>query len=264
MKLSGYISGVVGLSKDFVRFLLGLLLRPHYVAALLIVFFGVFYLCGIHPADVPAWFKDNVGTFIEARVENVKSDVARFSEKRNEAETAAEQIDEAEGGVMGRIKALRNIVSKGKADRGTEKKKAAGKKAAEQQPPVFVTPPAPEGSVQPVPQVEHQEMFDETFGWNRAFEAKEEIEDDRPFVEGVMVVISGDKIKIGTSLFSLAGIRLRSGKFQEAYITMRRKFNGITGRCYFEKEGDGIADCRAGGEDLGQYLLDYDLADEIR
>lgn len=264
MKLSGYISGVVGLFKDFVRFVFGLILRPHYVAAFLLVFFGIFYLCGIHPADVPAWFKNTFGAFIEARVENVKEDISRFSEKLAEDEKAAGQIDEAETGIMVRLKALKAIVSKEETGKKNRPEKGAGKKAELEQPPVFVTPPAPEGSVQPVPQVEYQEMFDETFGWNRAFEAREDIQDDRPFAEGPIVVVGGDRIRIGQTVYSLAGIRLRSGKFQEAYTVMRRKFNGITGRCYFEKQGDTVADCRAGDEDLSGYLLDYDLADEIR
>lgn len=264
MKLSGYISGVVGLFKDFVRFALGLLLRPHYVAVFLFVFFGVFYLCGIHPADVPVWFKNNVGAFISARIDNVKEDISRFSGQSGEEEKIAEVIDRDENGIMGRIKALKAIVSKGNAAKSAGGIKSFDKKSEAQRPPVLVTPPAPQGAVQPVPQVEHQEMFDETFGWNRAFEAREEIQDDRPFAEGSIVVISGDKIRIGTALYSLAGIRLRPGKLQEAYIVMRRKFNGITGRCYFENEKDGVADCRADGIDLGGYLLDYGLADEIR
>ena len=66
-----YIGGIIGLTKDAVRFSVYLLKRPHYVAVLLAVFIGIFYLNGIPPQEISAFVSEKWQAFVADRKKNV-------------------------------------------------------------------------------------------------------------------------------------------------------------------------------------------------
>lgn len=285
MRLSGYVSGLLGLFTDILRFIKGLFLRPHYIAVLIVLIIGAFYAFGISPQEIGPWVKETAVPAVTKRIGYLKADAKLVVDK-------AEEKAKGKKPMLGRN----------------------GKKAAKDAPrPPVIKPkaepvgPIPEPVVMPVAkpieqieQAEHQGMFEQSFGWDRAFEnmketpsqpvrveqgmalsgvmtaqatgrrptatpvevRREEPKDNRPSIEGQATIVAANRIKIDGKTVTLKGIRLRSGRAKEAYSTMVRQYNGTALKCYLEPSGD-MADCFYRRQNIADELVNFNLADRI-
>ncbi len=231
MTLSGYISGAVGLIKDFVRLGFGLLKRPHYVAVLMALIIGGFYFCGVPPREIPRV----VGQRWQAFIANRKK---VFSE---ELQSISERIDD-----------------KGNPVKQTVNKLDTGRPAAARKEniPLFINPDASE---------QEQRLFEENFGWQQAFKTSDtELPDlsGKEVVEGVVSVIGADKVRVANRDFSLK-VKLRPGRAGEAFSQVKRRFDGLTAKCLPNPADPGLADCFVGALGISEMLIDFGYADPL-
>ena len=185
MTISGYISGIVGLLKDFIRFGFGLLKRPHYVAAIIVVILGVFYLNGISPREIPKVVRHQWDSFVANRKQV-------FSE---ELQSISQRIDDENNPLKQTFNKLSDHIKKeASSEQKTEKK------------PLFV---------EPEKTVQEQHLFEENFGWQKSFQEISEKEPVDVFgkesIQGILTVIGATQVRIGDRVFSLK-VKLRPGK----------------------------------------------------
>ncbi len=230
MTLSGYVSGLVGLSKDVIRFVFKLLKRPHYVAGLIAIILGGFYFCGITPREIPQVLSQKW----QALVANRKQ---VFSE---EWQSISKKIDN-------------NI---------TPLKKLTGDIAVPQD--IKRTDTVPSQTVNDSRQ-EEQRLYEETFGWQKAFASSENALPDMPekdMVQGILVVDSANKIRIAGRKFSLK-VRLRPGKAGDAFFQLKRRYDGTEAKCFPDSHDSDMAKCFVGSLDISEMLIDFGYADPL-
>lgn len=235
MTLSGYISGAVGLIKDFVRLGFGLLKRPHYVAVLMALIIGGFYFCGVPPREIPRV----VGQRWQAFIANRKK---VFSE---ELQSISERIDDKGNPVRQTVNKLSEQLDTGRP--------AAARK---ENTPLFINPDASE---------QEQRLFEENFGWQQAFKTSDtELPDlsGKEVVEGVVSVIGADKVRVANRDFSLK-VKLRPGRAGEAFSQVKRRFDGLTAKCLPDPADPGLADCFVGALGISEMLIDFGYADPL-
>ena len=203
MKLSGYIGGIIGLTKDLIRFCLALLKRPHYVAVLIMLFLGVFYLYGVSPQEIPQVVGGKWQAFIADRKKVVSEELQSISER----------IDDKDSPLKKTINSLSGHIET----------KAESKKDVQ---------PSAVNDVSPVSEQQHY-LFEEKFGWQQAMaSAEDELPDlsEKEVVRGVISVIGADKVRISDRTFSLK-VKLRPGKATKARRGKRRALSYFTNVC---------------------------------
>lgn len=221
MKLSGYIYGFIGLTKDAARFIIYLLKRPHYVAFLLAAIIGIFYLNGVPPQKIAVVVQSKWAAFVANRKETFKEDLelisAHFSDKKEN-------------------KTGRKVPEK-KSDAASEKGQTA---------PDY-----------------RKQMEEENFGWKPMLQAADSksVPDDENAVQGILSVVSADKVRIEEHVFLLK-IKLHAGQAGEAYQQVKRRFDGRQAKCIPDKETQ-RAECFVGALGMSEMLIDFGLADPI-
>ena len=235
MKLSGYIGGIIGLTKDLIRFCLALLKRPHYVAVLIMLFLGVFYLYGVSPQEIPQVVGGKWQAFIADRKKVVSEELQSISER----------IDDKDSPLKQTINRLSGHIET----------KAESKKDVQ---PSAVT------DVSPVSKQQHY-LFEEKFGWQQAMaSAEDELPDlsEKEVVRGVISVIGADKVRIADRTFSLK-VKLRPGKAAEAFPRLKRRFDGLNAKCFPDPGNPDMADCIVGALGVSELLIDFGYADPL-
>lgn len=237
--MSKYIGGIIGLTKDALRLTVFLLKRPHYVAVLLAVIIGLFYINGVPPREIGGFLKDKWQTFAENRKQVFKEEYqtlsARFSDKKlisgkTEEELPPEIAELMEIGPQ-------NPSLPADFDNGPSREETEAR------------------------------MKEETFGWQQAFrEVREEQNDfsreDEDTVEGVLSVIGADRVNVDGKEFRLK-VRLLSGKAGTAYQYMKKQFDGMYAQCFPDKDFPERAECIVGSRDVAESLQDMGMADPI-
>jgi len=229
MKFSGYIGGLIGLTKDAVNFVVFLLKNPHYVIVLLACIIGIFYLNGIPPREISPFLESKWHAFVENRKQTFKEDFQLLSDHFG--------IGKGVIGKDGEIPDFSELsgeeVPKKQIQRKTEEEV-------------------------------RQELTEEVFGWQKAFQdtRPEEEPADEDAVQGVLFVVSADRISIGEKTYSL-NVRLRSGKAGEAYQEMKRQFDGRKAKCVPDQTFPEKMNCFVGGQSVSEMLTDFGLADPI-
>ena len=219
-----YIGGIIGLTKDAFRLTVFLLKRPHYVAALLGGSIGIFYLNGIPPQEICAFLSEKWQAFIENRKQTFQEDY--------------------------------QLLSKHFSDKKTVDAKPSATKVLEPEEKTAVLKITDEQIA--------QQMRDEVFGWQQAFqEAGKEIKiPDENVVQGVLTVVGADKVRVGERYF-LLNVRIHSGKAGEAYQRLKRQFDGRNAKCVPDNDNPEKAECFVGGLGVSEMLLDFGLADSL-
>lgn len=236
MTLSGYISGIVGLIKDFVRFGFGLLKRPHYVAVLIALIVGVFYFCGVSPREIPQVVQQKWQAFIANRKQV-------FSE---ELQSISERIDDKDN-------PLKQTVNKLSGQLDADRPAAA---VQEKNNPLFINPGVSE---------QERRLFEEKFGWQDALETSDAGLPDlsgKEVVKGVVSVIGADKVRIAGRNFSLK-VKLRPGRAGEAFSQAKRRFDGLEAKCLPDPADPDLADCFVGALGISEMLIDFGYADPL-
>ena len=230
-----YIGGIIGLTKDVLRFTFFLLKRPHYVAVLLAAVIGVFYINGIPPHEIAAVVKGKWDAFIENRKEVFGEDVRLLSSYLNKRAGLPEKVQKEQ-------------LASQMPDVFQEEKKAQEQQILKQR--ILKQ------------QLEQEKwMREETFGWQAAFDA---VEKEEPIsenaVQGILSVVSADKIKIGKQTFLLK-VRLMPGKAAEAYQQIKRRFDGHEARCVPDEKTPERAECYVQSLGVSETLIDFGLAE---
>lgn len=233
MTLSGYISGIIGLTKDFIRLSFGLLKRPHYVVVLIVLILGGFYFCGVSPREIPPLIQKKWQALVENRKkvfsEEMQSISDRIGDKSNPLKKLTRQPDAGQPA-------------------GTQEKNADVS--------VFTQPDISE---------QEQYLFEEKFGWQEALASFENEKPEVPeenIIRGVLSVVSANKIHISGREFSLK-VKLRSGKAGDAFFQLKRRFDGLNAKCLPDPENSGFADCFVGALGISEMLIDFGYADPL-
>ena len=219
-----YIGGIIGLTKDAFRLMVFLLKRPHYVAVLLAGIIGIFYLNGIPPQEISGFLSGKWQAFVENRKQTFQEDYQLLSERFLDKNPAVSAPLEKE-----------MIIP----DEKQEILKLTNEQIAKQ-------------------------MREEVFGWQQAFhEAQKEIKiPDENVVQGVLTVVSADKVRVDGKVF-LLNVKLRSGKAGEAYRRLSRQFDGRNAKCVPNDGNPEKAECFVGGLGVSEMLIDLGLAEPL-
>ena len=240
--IAKYIGGIIGLTKDAIRLMVYLLKRPHYVAVLLALFVGAFYINGVPPQEIGAVLSEKWQAFVENRKQTFKEDYQILSEHfANKKQPVGDESPEEE-------EILANLDSLSPQDLLSGPKKK----------------PLPEN--RPSPEEIRRQMTEETFGWQQAFrEAKEKPKNlpDENAVEGVLTVLGADRIKVDGKVFTLK-MRVLPGKTGQAYQKMKRLFDGMYGQCIPDVDSPEKAECIVGSQEITETLADLGLAEQLR
>lgn len=238
-----YIGGIIGLTKDAVRFVFYLLKRPHYVALLLAAVIGLFYLNGVPPREIAPLVSEKWQAFVENRKKTFNEDkqllLARFGPNVEKNAPKAEKTVPA-----------------------VESEDVMSDTLAELMSDMPVSRPKPKAK--PAIQ-DFRQMEEETFGWKQAFqEAKKEKNEipDEKTIHGFLTVVSADKVRIGEKTFSLKA-KLYPGKAGEAYQQLKRRFDGRKAKCVPDDALPDKVECFVGGIGASEMLVDFGLADPI-
>lgn len=228
MKLATYIGGIIGLYKDFFRFIVFGLKNPVYIAVLLAVIIGIFSLNGIPPREISGFLSGKWNAFVENRTQTFKEDYQLLSKRFLKKEETFSDLKKAQ---------------EKDAIEAKKRKDKRAKEHAEQQ---------------------VRQMQEETFGWQQAFETakKKEGEAGKNAIGGVLTVVGADRVRIGETVFTLK-VRLRSGKAGEAFQDLKRRFDGGNAKCFTDKDDPEKAECFVGKTSLSQMLVDYAYADPL-
>ena len=231
MFLFNCFRGTVGLAKDAFRFVFFLLKRPHYVAVLLALIVGIFYVNGIPPKEISGFISGKWNAFVENRRETFKEDYKllfdRFLRKKSVPDADKKQDMD--------IERLEKLV---KENAELEKKLSERKEKKIKQ------------------------MKEETFGWQKSFETakKTEKKENKNTIKGILTVVGADRIRIKERTFSL-NVRLRPGKAGKAYQDLKQHFDGSEAGCIPNQSDPDKAECFVGKSSLSQMLIDYAYAD---
>lgn len=228
MTLSGYVSGVIGLTKDFVRFGFELLKRPHYVAVLIALFLGAFYACGVPPREIPQVVQKKWRLFIANRKSVLSEELQLISDRiDDDGNPLKKKMDE----LAGRLN--------------------DSERARKQNEPLFVRAG-----------VFHKEnLEDNKEKFNVSAAALPDLSGGN-VVQGELSVVGANKIRVAGRLFSLK-VRIRSGKAGEAYAALKRKFDGIQAKCLPDPSDSGLADCFVGALGVSEMLIDFGYAEPL-
>ncbi len=257
MKLATYIGGIIGLYKDFFRFIVFGLKNPVYIAVLLAVIIGIFSLNGIPPREISGFLSGKWNAFVENRKQTFKEDYQLLSKRFLKKEETFLDLEKAQ---------------EKDAIEAKKRKDKRAKEHAEQQ---------------------VRQMQEETFGWQQAFERaeeekiqegnhskrqdnqireyqyaslektkKREVATEENAVKGILTVVGADRVRIGETVFTLK-VRLRSGKAGEAFQDLKRRFDGGNAKCFTDKDNPEKAECFVGKTSLSQMLVDYAYADPL-
>ena len=236
------MGGIIALMKDALRLTFFLLKRPHYVAVLLAVIIGLFYLNGIPPHKISTVLESKWQALVENRKQTFKEDIQIIAkhfgktkapaainatvEKASDPADIEDQFNPADELVIRR-------------EEITHRQKEQFEK-------------------------NKQYMQEEVFGWQQAFQEVPKQDDlsDENAIEGVLSVVSADKVRIEEKTFSLK-IRLRAGKAGEAYQKLKRHFNGRKAKCIPDEKNPEKAECFAGALSASEMLVDFGLADPV-
>lgn len=229
MRFSGYVAGVVGLIKDLWHFVVFLLKRPHYVALILAVILGAFYIAGISPQEIPVVLNNKWQRFVKNRKQTISEDLYLFSKRFDDPDNPLKQT----------ISIITNNLSE-KPDKTVEEKKQAK--------PVFIVPPRRKKETLSVQK--------------NASTPEQQKNEDEKILQGTLFIEGADKIKINTKKFLLK-VKLRPGKSSEAFSQLNRRFNGANAKCYPDPKHPQYADCFVGSLDVSELLIDFGYADPL-
>lgn len=239
MKFSGYVAGIVGLTKDFGRFALETLKRPHYVAALLALIVGAFWLGGVKPADIPRTVEKKWQAFVANRKQVVTEELQSLSERMNNPDNP-----------------LKSVVFTGR------RPVAENSRPQKRQNPQ----PQPEQQSQPVflPEAEARREIEQRVVWKRPEKGAESdaAATDGNAVTGTLSVTGADTVRIGGRDFSLR-VRLRAGKATASFQQLKRRFDGRQGKCVPDEKIANLAECFVGSLGLSETLIDFGYADPV-
>lgn len=237
MTLVGYVSGIIGLTKDVIRFTFRLLKRPHYVAVLIVLILGVFYACGITPREIPHVLNQKWQALVADRKKVFSEEWQSISQKIDK------NINPLKGG-----KPLSFVPQDIEL------------------PDIDPVPaPVPSAPAVDTSKQEKERLFEETFGWQKALNSAEDRQPDLPqkdIVQGVLSVLSANKIQIADRTFSLK-VRLRSGKAGDAFFQLKRRYDGIEAKCFPDTDNSDLADCFVGALGVSEMLIDFGYADPL-
>lgn len=233
-----YIGGIIGLIKDAGRFIIFLLKRPHYVVALLAAVIGLFYVNGIPPHEIAGVVKGKWNVFIENRKEVFGEDVQIISSYLKKKAGLPVKVQEQSVDMQ--------IPDVFQDEKTAQEQLLLKQKIQEQQ------------------RLEKEkQMYEETFGWQAAFESVEkEIPVDENVVQGTLFVVGADKIKINGKTFLLK-IRLLSGKAGEAYQQIKDRYDGRAAKCFPDETNPERAECYVGFLSVADTLIDFGLAEPL-
>lgn len=242
MKFSGYVAGAAGLVKDFGRFALGLLKRPHYVAVLLALIVGAFWLGGVKPADIPRTVEKKWQAFVANRKQVVTEELQSLSERMDNPDNP-----------------LKSFVFTGK--RPIAEAKREQKRQTQSQ-----TKPEPVPEQRPVflPEAEARREIEQRVVWKRPDKnaPSGDTAADGGAVTGTLVVTGADTVRIGGRDFSLR-VRLRAGKATASFQQLKRCFDGRQGKCVPDENVANLAECFVGSLGLSETLIDFGYADPV-
>lgn len=241
MKFSGYVAGAAGLAKDFGRFMLGLLKRPHYVAVLLALIVGAFWMGGVKPADIPRTVEKKWRTFAANRKQVVTEELQSLSERMNNPDNP-----------------LKSVVFTGRRPAAEANRPQKQRTQAQSRPepqserPVFL------------PEAEARREIEQRVVWKRPDKnaPSGDAAADDGSVTGTLVVTGADTVRIGGRDFSLR-VRLRSGKATASFQQLKRRFDGRHGRCVPDENVANLAECFVGSLGLSEMLIDFGYADPV-
>ena len=93
-----YIGGIIGLTKDALRIAFYFLKRPHYVAVVLLLIVGAFYVNGVPPWEISGFLSGKWQALVENRKQTFKEDMrlisAHFDQEKNETPAKEDKTDE--------------------------------------------------------------------------------------------------------------------------------------------------------------------------
>ena len=243
MKFSGYAAGAAGLAKDFGRFALGLLRRPHYVAVLLALVVGAFWLGGVKPTDIPRTVELKWQAFVANRKQVVTEELQSLSERMNNPDNP-----------------LKAVVFTGR--RPAAENKQPQKQQAQAQPQTKTEPVSEQRPVF-LPQAEARREIEQRVVWKRPDKnAPSDTAADGGAVTGTLVVTGADTVRIGGRDFSLR-VRLRAGKATASFQQLKRRFDGRQGKCVPDENVANLAECFVGSLGLSETLIDFGYADPV-
>lgn len=232
--LAKYIGGIIGLTKDAVRFIIFLLKRPHYVLVLLAAVIGLFYVNGVPPHEIANTVKGKWNAFVENRKEVFGEDIqllTSYFNKKAGIKPEKKQIIEAD------------------IDLFEEKDNRQEQQILKQQ------------RQKELMVKQERQMQEEVFGWQAAFEsAKEPSVAEENAVSGFLFVVGADKVRVGDQTFLLK-VRLLPGKATEAYQQIKQRFDGHEAKCFPDKNNPERAECYVKSLGVSETLIDFGLAD---
>ncbi len=241
MKFSGYAAGAAGLVKDAGRFVLETLKRPHYVAVLLALIVGAFWLGGVKPADIPQAVERKWQVFVANRKQVVTEELQSLSERMNNPDNP-----------------LKSVVFTGR-------RPAAEAKRPQKQPTQSQTKPETVPEQRPVflPQAEARREIEQRVVWKRPDKnAPDDAAADGNAVTGTLVITGADTVRVGGRDFSLR-VRLRAGKATASFQQLKRRFDGRQGKCVPDENVANLAECFVGSLGLSETLIDFGYADPV-
>lgn len=242
MKFSGYVAGAAGLVKDFGRFALGLLKRPHYVAVLLALIVGAFWMGGVKPADIPRTVEKKWQAFVANRKQVVTEELQSLSKRMDNPDNP-----------------LKSFVFTGR-------RPIAEAKREQKRQTQFQTKPEPVPEQRPVflPEAEARREIEQRVVWKRPDKnaPSGDTAADGGAVTGTLVVTGADTVRIGGRDFSLR-VRLRAGKATASFQQLKRRFDGRQGKCVPDENVANLAECFVGSLGLSETLIDFGYADPV-
>ena len=252
--LSKNIGAVFILLKGTVRLIFYMLKRPHYIAALIAILVGIFYLNGVPPREIGAVVQKKWQAFAENRKQTFKEDLMVILKRYGLQDKLAFK------------EAVRPATDIKKTADNSEKN--IGKKTTDKAEPPENSDEnisyTPEASETLKPGSFENQMQEEVFGWQQALrQAQKETEKrvKNKVIQGTLYVVGADKVRIGNHTFSLF-VKLRAGKAAEAFRMLKHDFEGRNAQCVPDEDFK-LADCLIGTTSLSDTLVDFGMADPI-
>lgn len=269
------LKGLFGFLFSFFRLFFRLIKNPLALMAVIAVFFGVFWMCGIPPRDVPDWIQSVARPRFYGRMKELRHESLL---------TAGKLLETSSPTAAGVIKALDSKLSGGDAspDGPVDAVVSIGGEKPADPSGFDQIPPEMSDEYRSYEQIAREaerrarereaamvEYRRNETAWNdviKQIPSTAEVEED-PFdgvppekiVEGKAVVKGGSVINVGWRNIEL-NVRIRGGSAGRAFQTLQREAGGKTVRC--APEGAKYR-CLAGKTDLGRLLADNSLADEL-